>query len=60
MSLCFSNKKYNQTLVVITHDENIALQADCIISIEDGCIAKDEVDPLMRSCRADAPPNADE
>ena len=37
------NKTYNQTLVVITHDERIALQADRIISIEDGKIAKDEV-----------------
>lgn len=37
------NKKYNQTLMVITHDERIALQADRIISIEDGRIAKDEV-----------------
>lgn len=37
------NKKYNQTLIVITHDENIALQADRIISIEDGHISKDEV-----------------
>ena len=33
-----SNKKYNQTLIVITHDENIALQADRIIAIEDGGI----------------------
>ncbi|GAP15394.1 ABC-type antimicrobial peptide transport system, ATPase component [Longilinea arvoryzae] len=38
-----SNKKYNQTLVIITHDERIALQADRIISLEDGRIAKDEV-----------------
>lgn len=37
------NKKYNQTLIVITHDEKIALQANRIISIEDGKIAKDEV-----------------
>lgn len=37
------NKKYNQTLIVITHDENIALQADRIIGIEDGRISKDEV-----------------
>ncbi|MBS4177978.1 ABC transporter ATP-binding protein [Lederbergia citrea] len=37
------NKTYNQTLIVITHDERIALQADRIISIEDGRIAKDEV-----------------
>lgn len=38
-----SNKKYNQTLFVITHDENIALQADRIIAIEDGGITRDEV-----------------
>lgn len=38
-----SNKKYNQTLIVITHDENIALQADRIITIEDGGITRDEV-----------------
>ena len=38
-----SNKKYNQTLIVITHDENIALQADRIIEIEDGEITRYEV-----------------
>ena len=38
-----SNKKYNQTLIVITHDENIALKADRIIAIEDGGITRDEV-----------------
>lgn len=37
------NKNYKQTLLVITHDERIALQADRIISIEDGRIARDEV-----------------
>lgn len=37
------NKTYNQTLIIITHDERIALQADRIIAIEDGRIAKDEV-----------------
>ncbi|MBU5451416.1 ABC transporter ATP-binding protein [Acetivibrio sp. MSJd-27] len=37
------NKTYHQTLIVITHDERIALQADRIIAIEDGRIAKDEV-----------------
>lgn len=37
------NKKYGQTLIVITHDENIALQADRIIAIEDGHIVRDEV-----------------
>lgn len=41
--LKLSNKKYNQILIVITHDEKIALQADRIISIEDGRIMKDEV-----------------
>ena len=41
--LKLSNKKYDQTLVVITHDENIALQADRIIAIEDGRITRDEV-----------------
>lgn len=39
--LKYSNKTYNQTLIVITHDENIALQADRIITIEDGAIASD-------------------
>ena len=38
-----SNQKYGQTLIVITHDENIALQADRIIAIEDGKIVRDEV-----------------
>lgn len=38
-----SHKKYNQTILVITHDENIALQADRIITIDDGKILKDEV-----------------
>ncbi|MFD3257344.1 ABC transporter ATP-binding protein [Paenibacillus lentus] len=37
------NKTFNQTLIVITHDERIALQADRIIAIEDGRIASDEV-----------------
>lgn len=38
-----SNKKYHQTLIVITHDENIALQAGRIIAIEDGKVTRDEV-----------------
>ncbi len=38
-----SNEKYDQTLIVITHDEKIALQANRIIAIEDGNIVKDEV-----------------
>jgi len=37
-----SNKKYGQTLILVTHDENIALQADRIISISDGKIVQDE------------------
>ncbi len=41
--LKFSNQKYNQTLIIITHDENIALQADRILAIEDGRITRDEV-----------------
>ena len=41
--LKLSNKKYDQTLILITHDENIALQADRIIAIEDGRITRDEV-----------------
>ncbi len=41
--LKMSNEKYNQTLIIITHDENIALQADRIIAIEDGKITRDEV-----------------
>ena len=38
--LKMSNKKYDQTLIIITHDENIALQADRIIAIEDGKITR--------------------
>ncbi|MBQ4564148.1 MAG: ABC transporter ATP-binding protein [Lachnospiraceae bacterium] len=41
--LKLSNKQYGQTLIVVTHDESIALQADRIIAIEDGKIARDEV-----------------
>ena len=41
--LKISNQKYDQTLIMITHDESIALQADRIISIEDGKIIRDEV-----------------
>jgi len=40
--LKLSNEKYGQTLIIITHDENIALQADRILSIEDGRIIRDE------------------
>lgn len=41
--LKFSNRRYHQTLIIITHDENIALQADRILAIEDGKIVRDEV-----------------
>lgn len=41
--LKMSNKKLRQTLLVITHDEKIALEADRILSIQDGKIMKDEV-----------------
>ncbi|MCM3634057.1 MULTISPECIES: ABC transporter ATP-binding protein [Paenibacillus] len=41
--LVMFNKRFNQTLIVITHDERIALQADRIITIEDGKLAKVEV-----------------
>ncbi len=37
-----SNKKYGQTLIIVTHDENIALQADRIIGISDGKVVRDE------------------
>ena len=40
--LKISNRKYGQTLVIITHDENIALQAHRIIAIEDGRITRDQ------------------
>ncbi len=38
-----SNRQYHQTLIMITHDENTALQANRIIAIEDGKIIRDEV-----------------
>ena len=41
--LRLSNKKYNQTVIIITHDEKIALEADRIITIDDGKIIKDEM-----------------
>lgn len=40
--LKLTQKRYKQTLIMITHDENIAMQADRIIVIEDGKIKKDE------------------
>lgn len=41
--LRYSNKTYHQTVIVITHDENVALQADRMMALEDGRIIKDEV-----------------
>ena len=41
--LKLSNRRYGQTLIVITHDESIALQADRILTLEDGRIIRDEV-----------------
>ena len=41
--LKYSNRRFEQTLIVITHDESIALQADRILAIEDGKITRDEV-----------------
>ncbi|MDO5014566.1 MAG: ABC transporter ATP-binding protein [Clostridia bacterium] len=38
-----SNRKFNQTLIIVTHDKNIAEQADRIIEISDGKILRDEV-----------------
>ena len=40
--LKLSHKKYGQTLIIVTHDENIALQADRIVGISDGKIVRDE------------------
>ncbi len=41
--LKLSNRRYGQTLIVITHDERIALQADRVLALEDGRITRDEV-----------------
>ncbi len=40
--LKLSNKKYHQTIIMITHDHNLALRADRIITIDDGKIVNDE------------------
>lgn len=40
--LKLSHEKYKQTLIIVTHDENIALQADRIIGISDGKVVRDE------------------
>ena len=41
--LKLSNKKYKQTIIMITHDHNLALNADRIITIDDGKIISDEL-----------------
>ncbi|MGL5750617.1 MAG: ABC transporter ATP-binding protein, partial [Paraclostridium sp.] len=41
--LKLSVRKYNQTLIMITHDENIANQADRVITMKDGMIKSEEV-----------------
>ena len=41
--LNMANQKYNQTILLVTHDEKVALMADRIITIDDGKIVKDEV-----------------
>ncbi len=41
--LKYSNKRFNQTLIMITHDESMALQAERMIIVEDGHIIRDEV-----------------
>ena len=49
----YYNKAYKQTLIIVTHDEKIALQADRIIKLEDGKIIGDEgwkINPVGKSC----------
>ena len=41
--LTLSNRQYKQTILLITHDESVALEADRIIKIEDGKIISDKV-----------------
>ena len=50
--LRMSNQKYGQTLLLITHDMDTALQADRIIGIEDGRIVRDEVAAQMNVMRS--------
>ena len=40
--LKYSNRTYHQTLILVTHDESIALQADRILFMEDGQIVSDQ------------------
>lgn len=41
--LKYSNKRFGQTLILITHDDRIAMQADRVLVVEDGHIVRDEV-----------------
>lgn len=43
-----SNRAYHQTLILVTHDENIALQADRIITIADGQVVRDNRQGVRR------------
>ena len=47
--LKLSNKKYKQTILLITHDERIALEADRIVAIEDGRILSDDANLSARA-----------
>ena len=49
--LKLSNKKYKQTLILITHDNNIAEEADRVITIQDGRIIKDEKIKIERESK---------
>lgn len=43
-----SQRRYRQTLLLVTHDENIALQADRILTVSDGRVVRDERQVLPR------------
>lgn len=43
--LRLSNKKFDQTVLLITHDEQLALEADRVVTMQDGCIIGDKVVP---------------
>lgn len=40
------NREFKQTVIVITHDESIALSADRVLAVQDGKIVRDEVQPV--------------
>lgn len=54
------NKEYNQTVIIITHDERIALSADRVITIEDGQITRDTKDIMDRPVSFDIDAEVDE